>query len=87
MGYTPPRCHSLLQKDRNKLYLPEIKLQDARGQSAGNIDYVIVKYDDKGNITDFASIEVQGVYISGNLRKPFDKYMENQNPHTLLVGV
>ena len=65
------------QKSTKWTALPEIKLQDARGQSAGNIDYVIVKYDDKGNITDFASIEVQGVYISGNLRKPFDKYMEN----------
>ena len=65
------------QKSAKWTALPEIKLQYARGQSAGNIDYVIVKYDDKGNITDFASIEVQGVYISGNLRKPFDKYMEN----------
>lgn len=56
--------------------LPEIKLVDADGQSAGNIDYVIVKYDKEGNIVDFASLEVQGVYISGNLRNPFLKYME-----------
>lgn len=58
--------------------LPEIRLTDANGQSAGNIDYVIVSYDNKGNIADFASIEVQGVYISGNLRHPFQKYMEHQ---------
>lgn len=57
--------------------LPEIRLLDANGQSAGNLDYVIVKYDDAGNIVDFASIEVQGVYISGNLRNPFQKYMDN----------
>lgn len=56
--------------------LPEIKLVDAKGQSAGNIDYVIVKYDESGHITDFASIEVQGVYISGNLRNPFQSYMQ-----------
>jgi len=56
--------------------LPEIKLVDASGQSAGNLDYVIVKYDEDGNIVDFASIEVQGVYISGNLRNPFQRYME-----------
>lgn len=56
--------------------LPEIRLTDANGLSAGNIDYVIVKCDETGNITDFASIEVQGVYISGNLRKPFQEYMQ-----------
>ncbi len=58
--------------------LPEIKLVDANGQSAGNVDYVIVSYDDDGQITDFASIEVQGVYISGNLRNPFQEYMKTQ---------
>ena len=58
--------------------LPEIKLVDAEGQSAGNIDYVIVRYDVFGHITDFASIEVQGVYISGNLRNPFQSYMEHK---------
>ncbi len=56
--------------------LPEVRLTDANGQSAGNIDYVLVSYDNEGNITDFASIEVQGVYITGNLRNPFQKYME-----------
>ncbi|MBR5168388.1 MAG: hypothetical protein IKW86_10055 [Salinivirgaceae bacterium] len=57
--------------------LPEIKLVDGTGQSAGNIDYVIVSYNDEGHIIDFASIEVQGVYISGNLRNPFNQYMKN----------
>lgn len=56
--------------------LPEIKLVDGNGQSAGNVDYVIVSYDNEGQITDFASIEVQGVYISGNLRNPFQQYMK-----------
>ena len=60
--------------------LPEIKLLDASGLSAGNIDYVIVSYDGDGNILDFASLEVQGVYISGNLRNPFHKYMESPSP-------
>lgn len=60
--------------------LPEIKLVDAEGQSAGNVDYVIVSYDDDGQITDFASIEVQGVYISGNLSNPFQEYMKSPSP-------
>ena len=57
--------------------LPEIRLLDDNGQSAGNIDYVIVSYNVQGVITDFASVEVQGVYISGNLRNPFQQYMDS----------
>jgi len=57
--------------------LSEIKLLDKNGQSAGNIDFVLVAYNDKGNLIDFASLEVQGVYISGNLRNPFDNYINN----------
>lgn len=57
--------------------LSEIKLVDKNGQSAGNIDFVLVAYNEKGKLTDFASLEVQGVYISGNLRNPFEKYLEN----------
>jgi len=37
----------------------------------------LVSYDDAGRITDFGSVEVQGVYISGNLTKPFKHFMEN----------
>jgi hypothetical protein len=57
--------------------LSEIKLVDKNGQSAGNIDFVLVAYNDQGKLTDFASLEVQGVYISGNLRNPFEKYLKN----------
>lgn len=55
--------------------LSEIKLVDKNGQSAGNIDFVLVAYDDNGKLTDFSSLEVQGVYISGNLRNPFESYI------------
>ena len=57
--------------------LPEVKLIDGFGQSAGNVDYILVSYNQDGQITDFASVEVQGVYISGNLRNPFNDYMHN----------
>ncbi len=60
--------------------LSEVKLNDIDGKSAGNIDYVIVRLDDNGGILDFASVEVQGVYISGNLRNAFNKYIENPAP-------
>lgn len=57
--------------------LSEIRLIDKNGQSAGNIDFVLVAYNDNGQLIDFASLEVQGVYISGNLRNPFDSYLNN----------
>ncbi len=44
------------------------------------MDYVIVSYDEEGQITDFASIEVQGVYISGNLSNAFHQYMKSPTP-------
>jgi len=55
----------------------EVKLNDANGQSAGNIDIVLTCYDDLGKITDFGSLEIQGVYISGNVRGPFEQYIAN----------
>ena len=61
--------------------LSEIKLLDRDGQSAGNIDYVVVSYEkSSGKILDFASVEVQGVYISGNLRNAFEQYIANPSP-------
>ena len=57
--------------------LVEVRLNDKSGKSAGNIDVVMVSYDDKGEITDFGSVEVQAVYISGNVRAPFEYYMQN----------
>lgn len=57
--------------------LSEIRLKDKHGQSAGNIDLVFISYDDRGRVLDFGSLEVQAVYISGNVRKPFEYYMED----------
>ncbi|APB33285.1 hypothetical protein GlitD10_0967 [Gloeomargarita lithophora Alchichica-D10] len=57
--------------------LTEVRLKDANGQSAGNIDVVLVSYDDRGRVIDFGAVEIQAVYISGNVRKPFETYMNN----------
>ncbi|MDR3219415.1 MAG: hypothetical protein LBU22_10675 [Dysgonamonadaceae bacterium] len=61
-------------------HVGEVKLKDKFGKSAGNIDYVLVSYDEKGRIIDFGSLEVQAVYISGNLSGPFTAYLENPTP-------
>jgi len=57
-------------------HVGEVRLKDKHGKSAGNIDYVLVSYDDKGRVSDFGSLEVQAVYISGNLTGPFTAYLE-----------
>lgn len=58
-------------------HVGEVRLIDKHGKSAGNIDYVLVSYDDKGRVLDFGSVEVQAVYISGNLTGPFTAYLED----------
>lgn len=58
-------------------HVGEVRLSDKYGKSAGNIDYVLVSYDDKGRVMDFGSLEVQAVYISGNLTGPFKDYLEH----------
>ncbi|GHT68034.1 hypothetical protein AGMMS50239_32280 [Bacteroidia bacterium] len=57
----------IFNKKTTWTHIGEIKLNDKFGKSAGNIDYVLVSYDEKGRVLDFGSLEVQAVYISGNL--------------------
>lgn len=57
--------------------LTEVRLNDANGKSAGNIDVVLVAYDESGKVVDFGALEIQAVYISGNVREPFEYYMGN----------
>ncbi len=57
--------------------LTEVRLKDAEGGSAGNIDVVLCAYDKAGTVYDFGALEVQAVYISGNVRNPFERFMES----------
>ena len=57
--------------------LTEVRLNDANGKSAGNIDVVLVAYDEQGKVYDFGALEIQAVYISGNVREPFEYYMKD----------
>ncbi len=64
--------------------LAEVRLKDAEGLAAGNIDLVLVSYDSQGRLTDFGALEVQAVYISGNIRNPFERFMSDPAAHTQL---
>lgn len=57
--------------------LTEVRLTEEDGGSAGNIDVVLCAYDDAGTVYDFGALEIQAVYVSGNIRRPFDFYMES----------
>jgi hypothetical protein len=57
--------------------LTEVRLNDADGKTAGNIDVVLVAYDSNGDIYDFGALEIQAVYISGNVRNPFEYYIRD----------
>jgi hypothetical protein len=57
--------------------LPEVRLTDSKGNAAGNVDIVLVAYDEDGFVTDFGALEIQAVYISGNMRRPFNAYRKN----------
>jgi hypothetical protein len=63
--------------DQKFVALTEVRLNDKNGKSAGNIDIVLAVIDQNNKILDFAAIEIQAVYISGNIRNVFAKYMEN----------
>jgi len=70
----------IFDKKATWTHVGEVRLKDKHDKSAGNIDYVLVSYDDKGRVVDFGSLEVQAVYISGNLTGPFTAYLEKPLP-------
>jgi hypothetical protein len=61
--------------------LTEVRLNESNGKSAGNIDLVLVAYDNNGKIIEFGALEIQAVYISGNVREPFEYFMEDPVSH------
>lgn len=64
--------------------LTEVRLADGYGKSAGNIDVVLVAYDDRDRVIDFGALEIQAVYISGNVRDPFEYFMADPKGRALM---
>ena len=64
--------------------LTEVRLNDLHGKSAGNIDVVLVAYDDNEKVYDFGALEIQAVYISGNVRDPFEYFMKDPQGRALM---
>jgi hypothetical protein len=74
------------QKDTNWSSLTEVRLSDSQGKSAGNIDVVLVAYDDKGKVYDLGALEIQVVYISGNVREPFEYFIKTPKAAHQWIG-
>jgi hypothetical protein len=45
---------------------------------------VLVSYDKEGTLISFGALEVQAVYISGNIRRPFEAYMADPQANAQL---
>jgi hypothetical protein len=59
---------------------PEFRLLElpVNRRKIGKIDYIVALLNEDNEPTDFAALEVQSVYISGDsTRPPFDKYLES----------
>jgi len=65
--------------------IAEVNLADVDGKTAGHIDIVLVSYDERGRVLNFGALEIQAVYISGNIRKPFEYYMQNPNKRKEMI--
>ncbi len=50
--------------------LTEVRLADGNGQSAGNVDMILVAYNEHGRVCDFGALEIQAVYISAMCEDP-----------------
>ncbi|GEM_PF-71735 len=64
--------------------LTAVQLTDAYGKSAGELDVVLVAYDEAGKIVDFGVIEIQAAYIAGDPRDPFEYYMKDPKTHAMM---
>lgn len=53
----------------------EVRLVDLMKQNIGRIDGVFIDQDLNGRVTNFGALEIQAVYISGNIRHHFEFYM------------
>lgn len=73
------------KSDASWTSIAEVRLNDKDGNTAGTIDLVLVSYDERGRVLDFGSLEIQAVYISGNIRRPFEQFVATRRRSTLFT--
>jgi len=70
----------LLPNARNRTKVTEVGLINSDNETVGKIDIVLVEKN-REVVADFGALEIQAVYISGNVRNPFQWYMEDPGTH------
>lgn len=58
-------------------FVTEASLHGADGNEAGSIDVVLVDYEEGNKVVNFGALELQSVYITGNIRNPFSYYIQD----------
>lgn len=80
------REQGIIEQDAARFFFPEgarwrkqteVRLHGLDGKSVGNIDVVLCSLDEHDRIRDFGALEVQAVYVSGNVSDPFVHYMKD----------
>jgi len=77
-------AHFFFPDDANWTSLTEVRLREKNRRVAGNIDLLLLSYDDHGKVLNFGACEIQAVYISGNVRSPFEAYIRDPSAYTRL---
>lgn len=88
----PVRLHQdwLIIEDSAEVFFPQnsqwtsltnVKLFDKYNHFVGNIDFVLVSYDRQGRIIDFGALDTHAAYVTQNLRRPFEKYIEDREAY------
>jgi hypothetical protein len=57
--------------------IADVKLYDKNNYYVGTIDFVLVAYNSQGDIVDFGALDTHAAYVTQNLRRPFEAYMNN----------
>lgn len=64
-------------------WLTEVRLYGKNKKRLGNLDMVVVRLD-HGQVVDYGALEVQAVYVSQNVSKPFRAYMRDQAANAVM---
>lgn len=65
--------------------ITDVKLYDKFNTLVDTIEFVIVSFDDKGNIIDFLSVDTQAAFVNRNIRKKYNSYIENPAQYLLKI--
>ncbi|WP_068468773.1 NotI family restriction endonuclease [Candidatus Protochlamydia phocaeensis] len=61
--------------------ITDVKLFDKYYNLVGIIDFILVAYNQRGDIIDFGALDLHAAYVTQNLRRPFERYMYDQQAY------